>query len=201
MKKYKLIAPLALGAAAALAAGVAALLKKPAEAAESAAAPAPKTPAVPKHRCVGSHSFISGFQNAVTVEMEMDYDSEKYSFVVIEDEFPSYSGDSHVAVVYGEDFNMQLEYAAYYKGEDFAGHVKTLGEKYQGIAPVRFGGVEGIRFIDGDNVCLALPIPNDASSFLLVTLMKNPGYDEDVSTLPDHPDLRYMLGTLRFTLH
>ena len=136
-----------------------------------------------------------------TVEMEMDYDSEKYSFVVIEDEFPSYSGDSHVAVVYGEDFNMQLEYAAYYKGEDFAGHVKTLGEKYQGIAPVRFGGVEGIRFIDGDNVCLALPIPNDASSFLLVTLMKNPGYDEDVSTLPDHPDLRYMLGTLRFTLH
>ena len=188
MKKYKLIAPLALGAAAALAAGVAALLKKPAEAAES-------------DRCVGSYSFISGFQNAVTVEMEMDYDSEKYSFVVIEDEFPSYSGDSHVAVVYGEDFNMQLEYAAYYKGEDFAGHVKTLGEKYQGIAPVRFGGVEGIRFIDGDNVCLALPIPNDASSFLLVTLMKNPGYDEDVSTLPDHPDLRYMLGTLRFTLH
>ena len=85
MKKYKLIAPLALGAAAALAAGVAALLKKPAEAAESAAAPAPKTPAVPKHRCVGSYSFISGFQNAVTVEMEMDYDSEKYSFVVIED--------------------------------------------------------------------------------------------------------------------
>ena len=114
MKNYRVLAPLALAAAAALAAGVAALLKKPVEEAVEAAAPKAQ-PAVPRVLMVGSYSFISGFQNAVTVEMEMDYDSEKYSFVVIEDEFPSYSSDSHVAVVYGEDFNLQIEYAAFYR--------------------------------------------------------------------------------------
>ncbi len=200
MKNTRLLAPLALAAAAALAAGVATLLKKPAEAAApaAAAAPAPKAPAAPKTRMVGTYSFISGFQNAVTVEMNMDYDGEKYSFVVIEDEFPSYSSDSHVAVVYGEDFNMQLEYAAYYGGEDFAAHCVHLGEKYQGIQPVRYGKLEGVSYIDGDNMCLNLAIPGDANSYLLVTLMKNPDYDEDYTTLPNHPDVGYMLSSLRF---
>ena len=201
MRNNKLIAPLALAAAAALAAGVATLLKTPAAEAASPAAASPKAPSVPRTRLVGNYSFISGFQDAVTVEMSMDYDGEKYSFVVVEDEFPSYSSDSHVAVVYGEDFNMQLEYAAYYKGEDFAAHVKSMGEKYQGITPVRCGAVEGVRFIDGDNVCLALPIPNDSNSYLLVTLMKNPGYDEEVTTLPGHPDVQAMLASLRFAIH
>jgi hypothetical protein len=130
----------------------------------------------------------------------MDYDGEDYSFVVIEDEFPSYSSDSHVAVVYGKDFNMQIEYAAFYQGEDFAAHCKTVAEKYQGVAPVRYGSIEGIRFIDGDNVCAALPIPGDTHSYVLVTLMKNPDYDEEVSTLPEHPDVRYMLSSLRFQI-
>ena len=200
MNKNRIIAPLALAAAAALTAGVAALLKKPAQE-DAHGAAAPKAPAAPKTLCVGSYSFISGFQNAATVEMEMNYDPEKYSFVVIEDEFPSYSSDSHVAVVYGEDFNMQLEYAAYYHGEDFAAHVKGLGEKYQGIAPVRYGETEGVRFLDGDNICLHLPIPNDANSYLLVTLMKNPEYDEDYTTLPEHADVKAMLATLRYTIH
>ena len=193
MKNNKLLAPLAL------AAGVATLLKKPAQsAAAPAAAPAPKAPAAPKTRMVGTYSFISGFQNAVTVEMNMDYDGEKYSFVVIEDEFPSYSSDSHVAVVYGEDFNMQLEYAAYFGGEDFEAHCRHLGEKYQGIQPVRYGNLEGVSYIDGDNMCLNLVIPGDANSYLLVTLMKNPDYDEDYTTLPSHSDVGYMLSSLRF---
>lgn len=201
MRNNRVIAPLALAAAAALAAGIATLLKKiPEEAAPAAPGAAPKAPAAPKNLRSGSYSFISGFQDAVTVELGLDYDGEKYSFVVIEDEFLSYSSDSHVAVVYGEDFNMQLEYAAFYQGEDFAAHVNSVREKYQGVAPVRYGSIEGVRYIDGDNMCLNLPIPGDQHSYLLVTLLKNPDYDEDFTTLPDHPDVQAMLGSLRFQL-
>ena len=200
MKNYRVLAPLALAAAAALAAGVAALLKKPVEEAVEAAAPKAQ-PAVPRVLMVGSYSFISGFQNAVTVEMEMDYDSEKYSFVVIEDEFPSYSSDSHVAVVYGEDFNLQIEYAAFYQGEDFAAHCKSVGERYQGVAPVRYGALQGIRYFDGDNICLNLPIPGDDNSYLLITVMKTPEYDGELAALPDHPSLQAMLASLRFKIH
>ena len=198
MRKNRIITSLALTAAAALAAGVATLLKKLPEEVAAPAPAAPKIPDMPKMRMCGSYSFISGNQDAVTVELGMDYDGENYSFVVIEDEFPSYSSDSHVAVVYGEDFNMQLEYAAYYNGEDFAAHCAHLGEKYQGIQPVRYGNLEGVSYIDGDNMCLNLVIPGDANSYLLVTLMKNPDYDEDYTTLPSHPDVGYMLSTLRF---
>ena len=198
MRKNRIITSLALTAAAALAAGVATLLKKLPEEAAAPAPAAPKAPAVPKMRMCGSYSFISGNQDAVTVELGMDYDGENYSFVVIEDEFPSYSGDSHVAVVYGKDFNMQIEYAAFFPGEDFAAHCRALAEKYQGVGPVRYGSLEGIRFLDGDNVCLALPIPGDMHSYVLVTLMKNPDYDEDYTSLPEHPDVRYMLSSLRF---
>ena len=198
MKNTKIIAPLALAAAAALAAGVATLLKKPAE--QAAEAAAPQAPSGIKNLRSGSYSFISGFQDAATVELGMDYDGEKYSFVVIEDEFPSESSDSHVAVVYGGDFNMQLEYASYYSGEDFAAHCKGVAERYQGFRPLRFGSLEGVRFIDGDNICIHLPIPGDTHSYLLVTLMKNPDYDEDFSTLPEHPDVQAMLGSLRFRI-
>ena len=137
----------------------------------------------------------------MTVEMEMDYDSEKYSFVVIEDEFPSYSSDSHVAVVYGEDFNLQIEYAAFYRGEDFAAHCKSVGERYQGVAPVRYGALQGIRYLDGDNICLNLPIPGDDNSYLLITVMKTPEYDGELAALPDHPSLQAMLASLRFKIH
>ena len=200
MRNYRVIAPLALAAAAALAAGVAALLKKPVE--EAVEAAAPKTaPIAPQALRTGSYSFISGYQNAVTVDMEMDYDSEKYSFVVIEDEFPSYSSDSHVAVVYGEDFNLQIEYAAFYRGEDFAAHCKSLAERYQELAPVQYGALEGVRYLDGDNICLNLPIPGDQNSYLLVTVMKTPEYDGELAALPEHPELQAMLATLRFKIH
>ena len=199
MRKTRILAPLALAAAAALAAGVATLLKKPAAEAAEAAAPQ-QAPSGIKNLRSGSYSFISGFQDAVTVELGMDYDGEKYGFAVIEDEFPSYSGDSHVAVVWGEDFNMQLEYASYYSGEDFAAHCRGVAERYQGFRPLRFGSLEGVSFIDGDNICIHLPIPGDAHSYLLVTLMKSPDNDEDFTALPEHPDVQAMLGSLRFQI-
>ena len=203
MKKWKVIAPLALTAAGALAAGIATLTRKtdgakdlkPAAKSEKAEAKA-----APKNLFSGSYSFISGFKDAVTVEAAIEFDADKYSFSVLDEDFPSYSSDSHVAVIWGEDFNMQLEYAGFYGGEDFAAHSKGVAEKFKGFGEVRYGDVTGIQYIDGDNVCLNLQIPGDAYSYLLVTLMKAPDYDEDYTTLPDHADVKTMLSSLRFSV-
>ena len=107
MKKWTILAPLGLAAA-----GAAALLllkKKPeAKAASVKAAPAKKpAPAkAPANLKTGSYSFISGFQNAVTVDMTLDYDADAFSFAVVEEGFLSYSSDSHVAILEGEDFSL-----------------------------------------------------------------------------------------------
>ena len=198
MKKWSVIAPLGAVALAAAAAGVAALLPREKKgAAPAAAAPAAKK-APPKERKTGVYSFISGYQDAATVELSLDYDPERYDFAVVEEEFLSYSSDSHVAELFGEDFNLQIEYAAYYAGEDFPALQAHLAEKFKGFGPAVYGANAGVRFIDGDNICLAFPIPDDAHSYVLVTAMKNPDYDEDFTTLPEHPDIQELLGSLRF---
>lgn len=203
MKKWKIVAPLALTAAGALAAGIAVLMKKP-EGGKAPAASADKgkakPAAAPKNLFRGSYSFISGFKDAVTVEASLEYDADRYSFSVLDDEFPSESSDSHVAVIWGEDFNMQLEYAGYFGGEGFEAHSRAAAEKFTGFGTVRYGAVEGLKYVDGDNMVLNLRIPGDEFSYLLVTLMKAPGNDEDYTTLPDHPDVKAMLGSLTFDI-
>ena len=196
LKKWKVIAPLALTAAGALASGVAILLRKlpkdTAPAAESAPA------AKPANLKTGSYSFISGFKDAETVELSMDYDPEKFSFAIVEDEFLNYSSDSHVAIVYGEEFNLQLEYAGYYSGEDFAAHSAALKEKYQTRGEITCGVLTGLWVLDGDNIAIHFPIPDDKHSYLLVTVQKTPDYDDEIITLPDYAPLKALLGTVRF---
>ena len=207
MKKWKVIAPLSLIAAGALAAGIATLKKPAVKDGQGAAKPAPAAaknakgagPAAPQDPRVGSYSFISGFQDAVTVDMEMDYDGARYSFSVIGEDFLCYTSDSHVAVIFGEDFNMQLEYAAYYTGEDFDALSKSLAEKFQGFGTVSYGANRGVKYCDGDDMRICLPV--DEHSYLLVTILKAPGYDEEFTTLPDHPDVAAMLQSLRFHIH
>ena len=46
---------------------------------------------------------------------------------------------------------------------------------------------------------LCLAIPGDAHSFLLVTVQKTSAYDDAVTTLPAHPELRALLESIRFT--
>ena len=105
LTKWKIITALGLAAAGAVASGIAVLLQKlpPEE-----AAPAGDTKTGPKNLVTGSYSFISGFQDAATVEVCLDYDPEAFSFVVVEDEFLNYSSASHAAIVCGRDFNLQL---------------------------------------------------------------------------------------------
>lgn len=196
LRKWKVIAPLALTAAGALASGVAILMQKlpknTAPAAESAPA------AKPANLKTGSYSFISGFKDAETVELSMDYDPEKFSFAIVEDEFLNYSSDSHVAIVYGEEFNLQLEYAGYYSGEDFAAHSAALKEKYQTRGEITCGVLTGLWVLDGDNIAIHFPIPDDKHSYLLVTVQKTPDYDDEITTLPDYAPLKALLGTVRF---
>ena len=195
MKKWKVIAPLAMAAVGSLAAGVSVLLKK----LPKPEAPVSQTvPVKAADRKTGSYSFISGYLDAATVELSLDYDPEKFGFVVVEDEFLNYSSDSHVAIVWGHDFNLQLEYAGYYSGEDFSAHRAGMAEKYKTANDFVCGALSGFWVLDGDNAAIHLPIPEDTHSYLLVTVQKTADYDDEVTTLPDYPPLKELLATIRF---
>ena len=197
LRKWKVIVPLALTAAGALASGLAVLMQKLPK--DAAPAPEAAPAAKPANLRTGVYSFISGYQDAATVELSMDYDPEKFSFAIVEDEFLNYSSASHVAIVYGEEFNLQLEYAAYYSGEDFAAHSAALREKYGACTAYSCGALDGLWVLDGDNVAMHFPIPDDQHSYLLVTVQKTPAYDDEVTTLPDYAPLRELLSTVKFT--
>ena len=202
MKNWKLIAPLALTAAGALAAGIAVLLTKTddsaAPAAGEKAAPAAK-PVDPARLKTGSYSFISGYKDAATVEMRVSYDGEAFSYAVVEDEFIAESSDSHVALLYGEDFNLQFEYAPFFGGEDFAAHRANLAEKHADLQEAAFGENRGLQYLAGDNVCIHLPIPGDAYSYVLVTVQKNAAFDGDVTEIPALPAFRQILESVAFS--
>lgn len=200
MKQWKIILPLGLAAA-----GAAALLlmKKPAE---SAAQPAAKKgaketqPATPKNQQQGSYSFISGFKDPVTVDMSISFDPEKFSYAVISEEFLNPSSDSHVAVLWGEDYHMQMEYAAYYPGENFESMSKAIAEKFKGFTTARFGENEGVRYLDGDSYGIRLRIPGDEQSYLLATVIRAAADPEDFAALPEDPAFLAMLASIRFEL-
>ena len=185
MNKWKVIAPLGLLAAAGAAA---ALLKK---------APADKKKAAPREKMMktGEYSFVSGFKDAQTVEVSLDYDALRFGFDVIGEDFLSYSSDSHVAVITGEDFSMQMEYASYYKDEDLSFITDAAEKKYPGFARVSFNGVEGFRYREGDSICFCLGV--DEHSYLLLTLLKAQGCDKTIEELAESEDLNELLSTIR----
>ena len=196
MSKWKVIAPLGVLAAAGAAAAAVLLKKKDGGSAPKTAAPAAKKAAERETLMkTGEYSFVSGFKDARTVEVRLDYDVLRFGFDVIGEDFLTYSSDSHVAVVSGEDFSFQMEYASFYKGEDFALITSAAAQKYAGFAPVRFGAVEGFRYREGDSVCFCLPV--DEYSYLLLTLLKAEGCDKTVEELAESDDLGAILSTLR----
>ena len=60
------------------------------------------------------------------------------------------------------------------------------------------GILTGVKFRDGDNFCLAFPVPEDAHSYLLLTLVKAPDNDDELETIPDSADFRSLLNSASF---
>ena len=164
----------------------------------SGKARADAAPAAPQSVRNASYSFISGFKDAATVEVNFSYDPDHFDFSVVEDDFPAESGDSHVGVLHGEAFSAQFEYGSYFSGEDFARLRQELSRKHADLSDAVFGPLSGVKYRDGDSLCLAFPIPEDEHSYLLVTLLKASDNDDELEALPDYPDLRFMLSSLSF---
>ncbi len=192
MNKWKAAA--VIGAAAALSAALV-LKKRPSDQAAPAAKPQAGKKA-PVNMASGSYSFVSGFKDAKTVEVTVGYDADKFSFAVVEDDFLTYSGDSHVAVIYGEDFNMQLEYASYYQGEGFDAMAAQTREKFGAVEEILCGGNKAIRYLTGDSVCVCISIPDDSFSYLLVTVLKVKGNDDELSEVAVYPELTDILDSV-----
>lgn len=197
MKKWQIIAP--IGIAAGAAALVLALRRKPQPAADGNSSAETKKAAPSVQLKSGSYSFVSGYKDAATVDVTINYDPEKFGFAVIEDGFPAYSSDSHVAVIYGEDFTAQIEYAGYYHGEDFAAMSAAARGKFSGFGEVTFGRHSGIRYLDGDCICLCLPIPGDDYSYLLITVIKAEGNDDSLNELQDDPGLNAIVSGIEIS--
>lgn len=197
MKKWILVIP-----AAAAAAGVALALKgKSADKAPKAAKTAAKKKGYTmKNPQTGSYSFASGFRDAKTVEVALSYDADTCSFAVVSEEFISPTGDSHAGILYAPDFAMQVEYAAYYSGDDFAALSKDVAGRFKGFAEVSYGGISGISYFNGKNYCLAFPAADATADYVLVTVV-NMGDDteEEAAKLPTNEMLVAIMDTLKIT--
>ena len=178
-------------AGAACAAIAAAVLKKPGEEDGKASKPVSYVPADPQE---GTYSFVSGYKNAKTVEVKYVYDAAKFISKIIEEEFLAYTSDSHVAAIYGEDFNIQLEYADYVSGEDYQKLAEHLAEKYKGFEPVIYGDNSCCRYFDGNNLCVCFPAGE--YSYLLATVIKNEGSDLDYLTMGDDARVSAILSSI-----
>lgn len=195
MNKWKLIAPLGLISAAA--AGFILAKKKTDDVPAGKTGTVPqKKKAAPVNLASGSYSFVSGFKDAATVDVSMSFDADRFTFEVCEDNFLVYSGDSHVAVLCGENFNLQMEYAAYYQGEGFDAMRKNAAEKYGEVNELHCGTADGISYFTGDSFCVCLPVPEDSSSYILVNVLKAKDSDEKLCEIAVGEELADILGSI-----
>lgn len=205
MKKWLVIVPVAAAAAgAALVLGK----SKSGAATEKTAKPAkaPKmTNAVVakkdgftiKNPRTGEYTFTSGYRDAKEITVSVGYDADKHSFAVVSEEFVADTGDSHVAVIYADDFAMQIEYAPYYHGEGFTELEKSVEEHYKNFGHVSFKGAKGICYTNGGSYCMAFPAADSADDYILVTvvLMGDDNEDERIK-LRTNPEMLAIMDTL-----
>ena len=157
MKKWLAIVPAAAGA------GVAAFLiaKKAKSAPKAEAKPEKKAekaaPAAIKNAKSAVYSFASGYKDAKTVNVSLTFDGEAYTYHQEEENFLCETGDSHVGILDGEKFSLQVEYAPYYNGESFEEMAKAVEGKFKNVARVKLGGYDAVRFEQGYSCCFAFP--------------------------------------------
>lgn len=198
MKKLYLIAP--IGAVAAAAAALLLMKKKDGNSAKPEKAKTPSAPAkadiAAKNTVPGVYSFISGFGDAATVEVGVRYDGEKYSFAVAEDDFLAETNDSHVGIVSGGQFNLQLEYAPLHSGESFAALADSYKTKFGTFKPENINGIEGFSYLEGKAIRYCLPVDGDEYSYVVLTAFKGPENDRPFAELPENKELKALLSTV-----
>ena len=204
MKKWLIIAPIAAAAAAGAALalkGKSGADKKPA--AKTASKPAAKAAGGKnaefsiKNPKSGVYSFASGYKDAKEITVTVTYDADKHAFGVVSEGYITDSGDSHVAIINADDFSIQIEYAPYYHGEDFAALEKSVEENYKNFGKVSFKNVSGICFTNGGSYCMAFPAADSTTDYVLATvvLMGDDNEDERVK-LRSNPEMLAIMDTL-----
>jgi len=194
---------LALGTLSALTAAAAAVLLKKGD--KPTQAKSEKTPAAssqkkktyaPKNPQNASYSFVSGYKDAATMEFGFTYDGDAAGYSVVEEGFLTYSSDSHVAILYASDFYFQAEYASYYTGEGFNELKLSAVEKYKDVEVVSVNGLEALKYLDGDSICYCISSPEDAYSYVLLTLYKAKDSKLTLEEIPDTAEFSAILGSV-----
>ncbi len=199
MKKWLIAVP-----AAAAAGAVLLLSRKGKPAAPKAEKPAARKPAGKKSAAValknpktGVYSFASGYKDAKTVEVSLNYDADIHSFTVASEDFIAPTGDSHAAIIYAEDFAMQVEYAAYYHGENFEALSKSIEGQFKGFGKVSFNGIDGVCYLNGGNYCMAFPAADATADYVLITVvLMGDDNEEERAKLPSNPEMNAIMNTL-----
>ena len=199
MKKWLIAVP-----AAAAAGAVLLLSRKGKPAAPKAEKPAARKPAGKKSAAValknpktGVYSFASGYKDAKTVEVSLSYDADIHSFTIASEDFIAPTGDSHAAIIYAEDFAMQVEYAAYYHGENFEALSKSIEGQFKGFGKVSFNGIDGVCYLNGGNYCMAFPAADATADYVLITLvLMGDDNEEERAKLPSNPEMNAIMNTL-----
>ena len=199
MKKWLIAVP-----AAAAAGAVLLLSRKGKPAAPKAEKPAARKPAGKKSAAValknpktGVYSFASGYKDAKTVEVSLSYDADIHSFTVASEDFIAPTGDSHAAIIYAEDFAMQVEYAAYYHGDNFEALPKSIEGTFQGFGKVSFNGLDGVCYLNGGNYCMAFPAADATADYVLITVvLMGDDNEEERAKLPSNPEMNAIMNTL-----
>lgn len=199
MKKWLIAVP-----AAAAAGAVLLLSRKGKSAAPKAEKPAARKPAGKKSAAValknpktGVYSFASGYKDAKTVEVSLSYDADIHSFTIASEDFIAPTGDSHAAIIYAEDFAMQVEYAAYYHGENFEALSKSIEGQFKGFGKISFNGIDGVCYLNGGNYCMAFPAADATADYVLITVvLMGDDNEEERAKLPSNPEMNAIMNTL-----
>ncbi len=199
MKKWLIAVP-----AAAAAGAVLLLSRKGKPAAPKAEKPAARKPAGKKSAAValknpktGVYSFASGYKDAKTVEVSLSYDADIHSFTIASEDFIAPTGDSHAAIIYAEDFAMQVEYAAYYHGENFEALSKSIEGQFKGFGKISFNGIDGVCYLNGGNYCMAFPAADATADYVLITVvLMGDDNEEERAKLPSNPEMNAIMNTL-----
>ena len=159
------------------------------------AAPAKKAPAKPANEKTCVYNFACGYSDPAKVEASFRYDADKFSVDTVEDGFLVTTSVPSVVLLTGSDFQFQMEYGDYYGGEDFASFSKGAADRYKGFGTVQYGGVSGIKYREGESMCLAFPA-GDAEGYVLFQLFNAKGNDDPVEMLVDRDDVSQIMSSL-----